>query len=140
MGSRKKNKRKIESKTDIKIFNKKKNGAKDALTPPIFLKRSCKEQSVRASALMRAYRIRGHLIADLDPLGLLKREEHPELKPETYGFYNKDYNRKIFLDSTSRIKTLQLLKEIIKSAKDTYCGNIGYEFMHMADPERKILD
>ena len=47
--------------------------------------------------LIRAFRIRGHLIANLDPLSIQKKEEHPELKPETYGFTKKDYNRKIFL-------------------------------------------
>ena len=48
--------------------------------------------------LIRAYRIRGHLIANLDPLDLQKKDEHLELKPETYGFLKKDYKRKIFLD------------------------------------------
>ncbi len=131
----KKNKRKIESKIEIKNLNFEKNGAKEASTPPSSLQEAAKN-AIRASALVRAYRIRGHLIADLDPLGLLKREEHPELKPETYGFNNNDQNRKIFLDSPSGISSSSL-KEIIKSAKDTYCGNIGYEFMHMADPEER---
>ena len=54
--------------------------------------------SVRAIMLIRAYRIRGHLIANLDPLDLQIKEEHQELKPETYGFKKQDYNRKIFLD------------------------------------------
>ena len=48
--------------------------------------------------LIRAYRIRGHLISSLDPLSIQKKEEHPELKPENYGFNKGDYNRKIFLD------------------------------------------
>ena len=56
------------------------------------------KDSVRAIMLIRAYRIRGHLIANLDPLSIQKKEEHLELKPETYGFERKDYNRKIFLD------------------------------------------
>ena len=56
------------------------------------------KDSVRAIMLIRAYRIRGHLIANLDPLSIQKKEEHPELKPETYGFNKKDYKRKIFLD------------------------------------------
>ena len=56
------------------------------------------KDSVRAIMLIRAYRIRGHLIANLDPLFLQKKEEHPELRPETYGFTKKDFNRKIFLD------------------------------------------
>ena len=56
------------------------------------------KDSVRAIMLIRAYRIRGHLIANLDPLSIQIKEEHPELKPETYGFTKKDFNRKIFLD------------------------------------------
>ena len=47
--------------------------------------------------LIRAYRIRGHLIANLDPLDIQQKDEHPELKPETYGFNQKDHKRNIFL-------------------------------------------
>ena len=54
------------------------------------------KDSVRAIMLIRAYRIRGHLIANLDPLSIQKKEEHPELKPESYGFKQTDYDRKIF--------------------------------------------
>ena len=58
-----------------------------------YIKQATKD-SVRAIMLIRAFRIRGHLISSLDPLSLLKKEEHPELRPETYGFTKKDYNRK----------------------------------------------
>ena len=58
------------------------------------------KQSIRASTLVRAYRIRGHLLASLDPLGLQVRKEHPELKPTTYGFNDQSKKRKIFLDGT----------------------------------------
>ncbi len=94
------------------------------------------KDSVRAIMLVRAFRIRGHLIASLDPLGLLKKEEHPELKPETYGFTKKDYERKIFLDGVLGIQYASL-REILKILKKTYCSNIGYEFMHMGDPDEK---
>ena len=97
---------------------------------------SSAKESVRANMLVRAYRIRGHLISELDPLGLLKRNEHPELKPETYGFSNKDLNKKIFLDGVLGIQTGSL-KEILSIAKKTYCKNIGFEFMHMSDPEER---
>ena len=56
------------------------------------------KDSVRAIMLIRAYRIRGHLIANLDPLSIQEKKEHSELKPETYGFSKKDFDRKIFLD------------------------------------------
>ena len=92
--------------------------------------------SVRAIMLIRAYRIRGHLIANLDPLNLQIKEEHQELKPETYGFKKQDYNRKIFLDGVLGLQYGNL-NEILKILKKTYCSTIGYEFMHMSDPEEK---
>ncbi len=92
--------------------------------------------SVRAIMLIRAYRIRGHLIANLDPLNLQIKEEHPELKPESYGFNKKDFNRKIFLDGVLGLQYGNL-NEILKILKKTYCSTIGYEFMHMSDPDEK---
>ena len=94
------------------------------------------KDSVRAIMLIRAYRIRGHLIASLDPLSIQKKEEHPELKLENYGFTEKDYNRKIFLDGVLGLQYADL-NQIITILKKTYCSNIGYEFMHMGDPEEK---
>ena len=94
------------------------------------------KDSVRAIMLIRAYRIRGHLIASLDPLSLLEKEEHAELRPETYGFTKKDYNRKFFLDGVLGIQNGSL-NEILSILKKTYCSNIGYEFMHMGDPVEK---
>ena len=94
------------------------------------------KDSVRANMLVRAFRIRGHLIANLDPLGLQKREEHSELRPETYGFAKKDENKKIFLDGVLGIQSATL-KEILYIAKKTYCQNIGFEFMHMSDPDER---
>ena len=98
-------------------------------------KQSAKD-SVRAIMLIRAYRIRGHLIADLDPLSLQEKKDHPELKPETYGFKDSDYNRKIFLDGVLGLEHATL-NEIMSILKKTYCSKIGYEFMHMGDPEEK---
>ena len=94
------------------------------------------QDSVRAIMLIRAYRIRGHLIASLDPLSLMKKEEHAELKPETYGFSKKDYNRKIFLDGVLGLQYGDL-NQILKILKKTYSSNIGYEFMHVGDPDEK---
>ncbi len=89
--------------------------------------------SIRASTLVRAYRIRGHLLANLDPLGLQKRKEHPELNAETYGFNKQSKNKKIFLDGILGFEAADL-DTIIEEAKNIYCGNIGYEYMHMSDP------
>ena len=98
--------------------------------------RQASTDSVRAIMLIRAYRIRGHLIANLDPLNLQIKEEHPELKPESYGFKKQDYNRKIFLDGVLGLQYGNL-NEILKILKKTYCSTIGYEFMHMNDPDEK---
>ena len=94
------------------------------------------KDSVRAIMLIRAYRIRGHLIANLDPLSIQEKKEHPELKPETYGFKKKDYNRKIFLDGVLGLQYANL-NQILQILKKTYCSTIGYEFMHMGDPDEK---
>ena len=94
------------------------------------------KNSIRAIMLIRAFRIRGHLIANLDPLGLMARQEHPELKPETYGFTKSDINKTIFLDGVLGLQEAKLA-EIIDILKKTYSGNIGYEFMHMGDPDEK---
>ena len=94
------------------------------------------QDSVRAIMLIRAYRIRGHLISNLDPLSLQEKREHSELKPETDGFTKKDFRRKIFLDGVLGLQYANL-DQILKILKKTYCSTIGYEFMHMSDPEEK---
>ena len=121
-------------KVDIKINDLEKNQSTE-INSLASVKEASKD-SVRAIMLIRAYRIRGHLIANLDPLSIQKKEEHPELKPETYGFTKKDYNRKIFLDGVLGLQYADL-KQILQILKKTYCSNIGYEFMHMGDPDEK---
>tara|TARA_A100000164_G_scaffold373825_1_gene405783 strand:- start:1372 stop:4269 length:2898 start_codon:yes stop_codon:yes gene_type:complete len=113
----------------------KKNGSTENYANGVDILEAAKD-SIRASMLVRAYRIRGHLISKLDPLELQKREEHLELKPETYGFTVKDLNKKIFLDGAMGLQT-STLKEVIDLVKKTYCEKIGYEFLHMGDPEEK---
>ena len=58
------------------------------------------------------------------------------MRPETYGFLKSDYNRQIFLDGVLGLQYADL-HQILKILKKTYCSNIGYEFMHMGDPEEK---
>jgi 2-oxoglutarate dehydrogenase E1 component len=114
------------------------NNVEDSKTTDINLNsiKQASKDSVRAIMLIRAYRIRGHLIANLDPLAIQKKEEHQELKPETYGFEKKDYGRKIFLDGVLGLQYADL-NQILEILKKTYSANIGYEFMHMGDPEEK---
>ena len=76
------------------------------------------KDSVRAIMLIRAYRIRGHLISSLDPLSLLKKDEHPELKPETYGFGEKDLPKPEKLPMPATLN-LTDMKQIINKNPDT---------------------
>ncbi len=92
--------------------------------------------SLRALMLIRAYRVRGHLQANLDPLGLDEREEHPELDPEAYGFKEKDLDRPIFINYVLGLESATL-RDIMKILEQTYCGTIGVEFMHIQDPDEK---
>jgi len=95
--------------------------------------------SIRAVALIRAYRQRGHLLAKLDPLKMMKTEYLDELHPEYYGFKKERYNEKIYLDGVIN-KDHSTVKEILNFLKKTYCGSVGYEYMHISNPtERKWL-
>ena len=92
--------------------------------------------SIRALMLIRAYRIRGHLAANLDPLGLEPPREHPELDPRSYGFADADLDRRIFLDHVLGLE-FGTLRQILAILKRTYCQTLGVEFMHISDPAQK---
>ena len=92
--------------------------------------------SLRALMLIRAYRVRGHLLADLDPLGLEERPPHPELEPATYGFTEADYDREIFINYVLGLETATL-RQILEVVKQTYCARVGVEFMHIQEPDEK---
>ncbi|MGD0106022.1 MAG: 2-oxoglutarate dehydrogenase E1 component [Rhodopila sp.] len=93
-------------------------------------------RSLRALMLIRSYRVRGHLEAQLDPLGLQKPHKHSELNPASYGFTDADLDTPIFIDNVLGLETATLL-EIVQILRLTYCGPIGVEFMHIQDPEQK---
>ena len=92
--------------------------------------------SIRALMLIRAYRVRGHLEANLDPLGLKPIEPHPELDPRTYGFGEADMERPIFINNVLGLETATL-RQIMQAVRETYCGTIGVEYMHIQDPAQK---
>ena len=93
--------------------------------------------SIKAVAMIRSYRQRGHLIAKLDPLELLKSDYLEELHPESYGFKKEDYKKKIFLDGVTN-KQYANITEILNFLREKYCGPLGYEYMHISNPtERK---
>ncbi len=91
--------------------------------------------SIRALMIIRAHRIRGHLAADLDPLGLHGRDPHPELDPKAYGFTDADMDRPIFIDNVLGLQ-IASLREIMGVLKRTYCGTFALQYMHISDPEQ----
>ena len=92
--------------------------------------------SIRALRLIRAFRINGHLIADLDPLKILQREYPPELDYKSYGFTDSDLDREIFVDGSLGLDRGKL-KDIIRILKETYCASIGVEFLHIQQADQK---
>ena len=92
--------------------------------------------SIRALRLIRAYRINGHLIANLDPLNLHEKIYHPELDYKSYGFSENDLDREIFIDGSLGLETATL-KEIIQVLNKTYASSIGVEFLHIQSVEQK---
>ncbi|MFC4671132.1 2-oxoglutarate dehydrogenase E1 component [Seohaeicola nanhaiensis] len=91
--------------------------------------------SVRALMLIRAYRIRGHLVADLDPLGMRDQNPHPELDPKSYGFTEADMDRPIFIDNVLGLQVASM-RQIVEIVKRTYCGTFALQYMHISDPEQ----
>ena len=110
--------------------------AQAAAQPALAEARAATLDSIRALMLIRAYRVRGHLEAQLDPLGLRVPKAHPELDPATYGFGPGDMDRPIFIDHVLGRETATL-REIVAILRETYCGPIGVEFMHIQDPDQK---
>ena len=92
--------------------------------------------TLAARMLIRNFRTRGHLAAKLDPLELIERREHPELRPKTYGFTKRDYDRPIYIGGVFGFE-FATLRQILDILKKTYCGHIGAEYMHISDPEQR---
>ncbi len=98
--------------------------------------RKAQLDSIRALMLIRSYRVRGHLEAQLDPLGLQQPKPHPELDPKTWGFSEDDLDRPIYIAGVLGLETATV-REILEVCRATYCGPIGVEFMHIQDPDQK---
>ena len=104
------------------------------MTPAASLRAT--QDSIRALMLIRAYRVIGHLAADLDPLGLADRRVHRELLPESYGFTEADLDRPIFIDRVMGLETATM-RQILAILRRTYCRQIGVQFTHITDPAQK---
>ena len=89
--------------------------------------------SIRALMIIRAYRIRGHLVADLDPLGMRDQTPHPELDPKSYGFTDADMDRPIFIDNVLGLQ-FATMRQIVDIVRRTYCGTFALQYMHISDP------
>ena len=92
------------------------------------------EDSIRAMMLIRTYRVRGHLAANLDPLGLAKRDQPADLTPEYHGL--TDLNKKIYLGGSLGLQ-YATVSELVAILRQNYCGNAGLEYMHISDVEER---
>ncbi len=90
--------------------------------------------SLRALMIIRAYRIRGHLVADLDPLGMRDVNAHPELDPANYGFTAADMDRPIFIDNVLGLE-VATMTDILAIVRRTYCGTFALQYMHISNPD-----
>jgi 2-oxoglutarate dehydrogenase E1 component len=119
----------VEAKLGTKISERSGDAGTEAV-------RAATLDSLRAIMMIRAYRVRGHLAANLDPLGLSEKQDASELDPASYGFAESDYDRTLFLDYVLGMET-STIREIVAILKRTYCGDIGVQYMHISDPDEK---
>ncbi|MCH7629797.1 MAG: 2-oxoglutarate dehydrogenase E1 component [Proteobacteria bacterium] len=92
--------------------------------------------SIRAMLLVRTYRVRGHLAADLDPLGLARQDLPADLSPAYHGFLPADLDRKVFMGGVLGL-TWATVREVEAILRKNYCGKVGFEYMHIADVEER---
>src|SRR5436190_11876400 len=101
--------------------------------------RRAAEDSIRAMMLIRTYRVRGHLAAKLDPLGLAHYEIPADLTPTYHGFSENDLDRKIWLGGALGFAWARM-RQIVPVLQANYCGTVGLEYMHINDlDERRFL-
>jgi multifunctional 2-oxoglutarate metabolism enzyme len=93
-------------------------------------------KQVHVQTLINMYRVRGHLIADLDPLRWKEPRTHPELDPATYGLTIWDLEREFYTDGLAG-HDLMTLGDLLGVLRDAYCRRIGVEYMHIQEPEQK---
>ncbi|WP_375428143.1 2-oxoglutarate dehydrogenase E1 component [uncultured Sphingomonas sp.] len=94
--------------------------------------------AIRAQILIRTYRVRGHLAANLDPLGLVQRDMPLELQTAYHGFCDADLDRRVYLGGTMGFEWATV-RELVDTLRANYCGNVGLEYMHIADLEERAF-
>jgi 2-oxoglutarate dehydrogenase E1 component len=92
--------------------------------------------SIRAIMLVRTYRVRGHLAANLDPLGLTKEEIPADLTPEYHGFTGEALDKPVYLGGTMGLEWTTV-RQLVATLRANYCGSVGLEYMHIADLEER---
>src|SRR5436309_5850415 len=125
------------AETEKKLGDKVRAKAQDSgVAPAASDVQQATRDSIHALMLIRAYRIRGHFHANLDPLGLEGSKDDEEIDPRSYGFSDQDLDRKIFLDHVLGLE-FATMREIIAILKRTYCQTMGIEFMHISNAQQK---
>ena len=120
---------KLKGKADAK------GAAKGATVSDADIQQATRD-SVRALMMIRAYRMRGHLYADLDPLKIGPAKDASELHPSAFGFSDSDWDRKIFIDHVLGLE-YATIREMQSILQRTYCSTLGWEFMHISNPAEK---
>src|SRR5205809_5612367 len=94
------------------------------------------KHSIHAVQMIRAYRMVGHLEADLDPLGITPRNPQVTLDPKTYKFEGPVLDQPVYVDGILGFERATP-RQLLEMLRAIYCGRIGYEFMHINDAEQK---
>ncbi|MEX6508314.1 2-oxoglutarate dehydrogenase E1 component [Jiella sp. M17.18] len=125
----------VEARIETKVKAKAQSAGVDLSSEAVH---QATRDSVRALMLIRAYRVRGHLHAKLDPLGIAKPadDDYNELSPKAYGFTEADYDRKIYIDNVLGME-FATIRQMVDILERTYCSTFGIEFMHISNPDEK---
>lgn len=110
--------------------------AAPAAAPSIDAVRKAADASIRAMMLIRTYRVRGHLAANLDPLGLAQQGLPEDLRTEYHGFTDDQLDVPVYLGGAMGLETATI-RELVDILRANYCGNVGLEYMHIADVEER---
>ena len=103
---------------------------------PVDQERAHLTKQMHVQTVINIYRVRGHLIADLDPLGVKEPKTHPELDPATYGLTIWDLDREFITEGLAG-RDVQRLADILGILRDAYCRTVGVEYMHIQEPDQK---